>query len=82
MGGMSFTQEQQNIINHSSGHALVNAVAGSGKTTVMVSFIEKLASTGIDPKKVLVLMFNKTAREDFQNRLRLVHTDFIYTPYL
>lgn len=68
---MSFTEEQQAIINHSSGHALVNAVAGSGKTTVMVSFIEKLASAGIDPKKVLVLMFNKTAREDFQNRLRL-----------
>lgn len=68
---MSFTEEQQAIINHSSGHALVNAVAGSGKTTVMVSFIEKLASSGIDPKKVLVLMFNKTAREDFQNRLRL-----------
>lgn len=66
---MPYTEEQQKIIAHDEGNALINAVAGSGKTTVMVGFIEKLAKSGIDPKKVMVLMFNRTARDDFQERL-------------
>ena len=68
---MSYTDEQLAIINHNEGNALINAVAGSGKTTVMVGLINRLAKDGIDPKKIMVLMFNKKAREDFQERLRL-----------
>lgn len=42
MRHMDFTPEQQNIVTHNTGHALVYAVAGSGKTTTLVGRIRHL----------------------------------------
>ena len=36
---MSYTNEQEQVIEHGSGHAIVAAVAGSGKTHTMVGRI-------------------------------------------
>ncbi|MCI5189253.1 MAG: hypothetical protein D3905_05535, partial [Candidatus Electrothrix sp. AS4_5] len=33
---MRLTEEQEKIIRHTTGHARVSAVAGSGKTTAMI----------------------------------------------
>jgi DNA helicase-2/ATP-dependent DNA helicase PcrA len=67
---MQYTQEQQNIITHDiNSHAIVSAVAGSGKTQTLIARIEHLLSQGISPSKILVLMYNKSAQVDFTERL-------------
>lgn len=58
---MKLTTEQQKIVNHSSGHSKVMAVAGSGKTTTMIERIIHLIKNGSDPRRILVLMFNNEA---------------------
>ncbi len=66
---MRLTGEQEDIIRHSSGHARVSAVAGSGKTTAMIGRVGHLLRQGIAPDKILVLMFNRSARVVFAERL-------------
>ncbi len=70
---MNLTDEQLRIINHSGRHARVSAVAGSGKTTTMVARVGHLLQQGVDANQIMVLMFNKSARDSFalamQNRL-------------
>jgi DNA helicase-2/ATP-dependent DNA helicase PcrA len=70
---MNLTDEQLRIINHSHGHARVSAVAGSGKTTTMVARVGRLLQQGTSANLIMVLMFNKSARDSFaqsmQNRL-------------
>ena len=68
---MQYTSEQQNIIQHDvTSHALVSAVAGSGKTQTLIARIEYLILQGIKPNKILVLMYNKSAQLDFLDRLK------------
>jgi DNA helicase II / ATP-dependent DNA helicase PcrA len=62
---MNYTEEQQRIIAHGEGHARVSAVAGSGKTTTMIGRIGHLLRQGVTADKILVLMFNKSARDSF-----------------
>ncbi|MCW4148275.1 ATP-dependent helicase [Halomonas sp. 18H] len=66
---MKLTAEQQAVIHHDEGHARVAAVAGAGKTTTMAARVHYLLGSGVPPKRILVLMFNRSAREDFQRRL-------------
>ena len=66
---MNATSEQQAVIDHRRGHALVSAVAGSGKTDVLVARTRMMLAEGIDPESMLILMFNKSAQEVFQARL-------------
>ena len=66
---MRLTGEQENIIRHSGGHARVSAVAGSGKTTAMIGRVGHLLRQGVAPDKILVLMFNRSARVVFAERL-------------
>ncbi|MEQ6918277.1 ATP-dependent helicase [Halomonas aquatica] len=63
------TLEQQAVVAHDQGHARVAAVAGAGKTTTMVARVLHLLARGVPPARILVLMFNRSAREDFQARL-------------
>lgn len=66
---MKLTQEQRAVIEHGAGHARVSAVAGAGKTTTLVARVLHLLERGVPAKRILVLMFNRSAREDFQRRL-------------
>ncbi len=67
---MEWTAEQQAIINHSGGHAIVTAVAGSGKTSTLVDHVLTQLERGHDPLRILVLMFNTSAKKDFERKLR------------
>ncbi len=67
---MQLTQEQNNIIHHTTGHAKVSAVAGSGKTTAMVARVRHLLQQGVAPDEILILMFNRSARDAFADKLR------------
>lgn len=64
------TAEQQAVVAHQQGHARVAAVAGAGKTTTMAARVLYLLAQGVAPKRILVLMFNRSARDDFQRRLQ------------
>lgn len=63
------TREQLEVIEHRTGHALVRAVAGSGKSATLVERIAHLVESGARLDRILVLMFNKSAADDFRSRL-------------
>lgn len=64
------TWEQKSIVSHDTGHALVKAVPGSGKTTILVKRVERLVKTGTDPRSILILMYNKSAQVSFTEKLK------------
>lgn len=68
----TLTDEQDAIIHAPQGHYVVSAVAGSGKTTTLAHRIRFLLDQGISSKRILILMFNRSAREDFQRKLAKV----------
>ncbi len=62
---MQLTDEQQAIVEHTWGPALVFAVAGSGKTTCMVQRIKRLVEKKIvPPERILATSFNNSAVQD------------------
>jgi len=67
---LQLTDQQLAIINHDSGHGKVIAVAGAGKTSTLVRFIKARLEQGQNPKRLLVIMYNKSAQLDFSNKLR------------
>ncbi len=69
------TQEQRDIITAGHEHALITAVAGSGKTTTLAWRLRWLLQQGHDPRRMLVLMFNRSARVDFERKLRDITRD-------
>ncbi|MGF1729979.1 ATP-dependent helicase [Photobacterium kasasachensis] len=63
-----YTPEQTAFINHQTGNALCIAGAGTGKTTTLVGLIEKKLAY-IPAEAMLVMMFNRDIRTDFQQKL-------------
>ena len=71
---IELTTEQKAVINHSLGrHARVLAVAGSGKTTTLAHRVKHLLTEQhVLPGAIQVLMFNRLARVQFQQRLDII----------
>jgi DNA helicase-2/ATP-dependent DNA helicase PcrA len=69
---LQLTQQQIDIIQHDHSHAKVVAVAGAGKTTTLALFIQQRLSMGINPKRMLVIMYNKSAQLDFTQKLNKI----------
>jgi len=69
------TDEQRSIITAGFEHAVITAVAGSGKTSTLAWRIRYLLNQGHDPDRLLVLMFNRSARVDFERKLRDITHD-------
>lgn len=61
--------EQAPIIAHEDGHALVTAVAGSGKSRTLVERVARLVEGGCQYDAIAVLMFNAAAADEFAGRL-------------
>lgn len=66
----NLTSEQLAVVNHQQGHAKVIAVAGAGKTTTLTHFIAARLEHSCDPRRMLVLMYNKAAQQDFEAKLQ------------
>jgi DNA helicase-2/ATP-dependent DNA helicase PcrA len=66
---MSYTDEQLRAIEHTGGHSLTYAVAGSGKTHMLVGRVLFLLEQGIPAERIRVLAFNREAAKEFQTRL-------------
>ena len=60
-----YTPEQQQIIAHAGSHAVVAAVAGSGKTEALIAGVRHLLRE-VQPASIAVVMFSRGARESFQ----------------
>ena len=61
---MNPTKEQQKVISHEQGRAVVFAVAGSGKTTTVVKRINRLVGEcGHMPQRILATTFSKYAKK-------------------
>ncbi len=69
-GSTPYTDEQALVINHGKGHARVSSVAGSGKTTALIGRINRLMNDGVPAKRIIALMFNRSARNHFYSKLK------------
>ncbi len=66
---MQLDKNQQKVINHLTGPAIVVAGPGSGKTTVVTSRILNLIQNhNIPPTNILAIAFNRIAVEEMENR--------------
>jgi DNA helicase-2/ATP-dependent DNA helicase PcrA len=65
-----WTGEQRAILDHpDAAHALVRAVPGAGKTTTLVGRVVRLCERGALPRRIRVVMFNRSIEEVFRGRL-------------
>ncbi len=66
---MKLSAEQENVINHVHGPALILAVPGAGKTTVLVHRTYNLIKNhSIYPNKILSITFSKASALDMKSR--------------
>lgn len=65
----NLTPEQEAIVAHTDGPALVFAVAGAGKTTSMVHRIRALVEQGARPKRILASSFSRSTVGDLEQGL-------------
>jgi len=64
------TPQQQAVVAHDNGPALVFAVAGAGKTTAMVHRIERLVRENVFPaQQILATSFGKANERDLKAAL-------------
>lgn len=67
---MKLTDQQQAVVDHNTGPALVFAVAGAGKTTAMVRRIARLVDQGVfEANRVLATSFGKANQQDIRAAL-------------
>ena len=68
---MSFNEAQTEAIHHKEGPLLIIAGPASGKTTVIVNRTKNLIEEHhIDPSKILVVTFTKSAAEEMGIRFQ------------
>ncbi|MCB8953474.1 MAG: ATP-dependent helicase [Ardenticatenales bacterium] len=68
---VQLTEQQQAVVNHNEGPALVFAVAGAGKTTAMVHRIERLVREGHFPAdRILATSFGRGNARDLAQSLQ------------
>ena len=65
---MELSKEQKLAIKHKNGPALILAVPGSGKTSILLHRILRLIDQGVDPKRILTFTFSKAASTDIKKR--------------
>lgn len=65
---MKYSNSQLKAINHKEGPALVLAVPGSGKTTVLLARIHNLIKNGVNPNNILAMTFSKSQAVDMEKR--------------
>lgn len=64
------TAQQQAVITHEEGRAVVFAVAGSGKTTTVTRRIDRLISVSqVQPNRILATTFGREAKRQVSDKL-------------
>ena len=71
---MKFTSQQVDAIKHFEGPALILAVPGSGKTTVLLNRILNLIKNhNIDSSEIISITFSKSQGIDMEKRFLTIH---------
>ena len=74
---MELSLNQEKAINHVNGPALVLAVPGAGKTTVIIHrTINLISNHHINPDKILSITFSKASAIDMKNRFEKMYPGF------
>ena len=69
---MDFTPEQLDAIERRDGDLLLDASAGSGKTSVLVErFVRAVVEDGVDVSAILAITFTDKAAAELRERIRL-----------
>lgn len=67
---MKPTPEQQKVIEHATGHGLVFAVAGSGKTATMIErVLHLIRHQSVRPERIMACTFSREATRVIEHRL-------------
>jgi len=72
MANVSWTSDQQKVIDLRNRNILVSAAAGSGKTAVLVERIINMISEGespVDVDKLLIVTFTNAAASEMRERI-------------
>ncbi|MFP5363389.1 MAG: UvrD-helicase domain-containing protein [Thermoleophilia bacterium] len=70
-GGRAFTAEQSEAIRRREGSLLLEANAGSGKTSVLVErFVRSVLEDGVRPARILAITFTERAAGELRARVR------------
>ena len=72
---MKYSESQLQAINHMDGPALILAVPGSGKTTVLLARINNLINKGVSPDNILAMTFSKSQAFDMKKRYTELYGD-------
>jgi len=67
--GPIYTKEQLAVIHHDGGHAVVAAVAGSGKTETLIGRVRHMLRDHT-AETIAVVMFNRDAAQSFRDRFQ------------
>src|SRR6185312_410036 len=62
-------ESQQKAIESIDGQVMIDAVAGSGKTTVLTHRVKNMIDQGIKPGSIMLTTFTKKATEEMTERL-------------
>ena len=78
--------DQRGVLEYKSGKMAVSAVAGSGKTTIMLALIIKLLEgeiiKNLKPQNIFVLTFMESAARNFKERIKQNFPDMIELPQI
>ena len=66
---MELNEQQQEVVNHINGPALVTACPGAGKTRCLTERAINLIRNGINPKNLLCLTFTNKAAKEIKQRI-------------
>ena len=70
-GVRAWTPEQQRAIERRAGDLLLDAGAGSGKTSVLVErFVQSVLEDGVDVSAILTITFTEKAAAELRDRIR------------
>ena len=70
-GGRAFTAEQSEAVRRRDGSLLLEANAGSGKTSVLVErFVRSVLEDDVAPSRILAITFTERAAGELRARVR------------
>lgn len=73
---MELSKAQKQIVTTDKSDVVVVAAAAAGKTRVLVERVKYLISTGVEPKKIVLITFTNAAAEELA--IRLGHPDGMF----
>ena len=75
---VKLNEQQLQAVNSNAKKIVCIAAAGSGKSTVLLSRIDRLISEGVDPESILALTFTNAAAQEMLDRYKRNHKETLY----